>query len=67
MKRLMCRIKSRHGNKLNQTFQWYSGYQALNIAPSQVFTAAEFPIRQAAVAISISGLEELQNSFRWEF
>ena len=46
----------------NQTFQWYSGYQTLNIAPSQVFTAAEFPIRQAAVAVSISGLEELQNS-----
>jgi hypothetical protein len=46
----------------NQTFQWYSGYQVLNIAPSQTFTAAEFPIRQSAVAVSISGLEELQNS-----
>ncbi len=46
----------------NQTFVWYSGYQTLNIAPSQVFTAAEFPIRQAALAISISGLEEIQNS-----
>lgn len=46
----------------NQTYQWYSGYQTLNIAPSQVFSAAEYPIRQAAVAVSISGLEELQNS-----
>jgi hypothetical protein len=46
----------------NQTFQWYSGYQTLNVAPSQVFTSAEFPIRQAALAISISGLEEVQNS-----
>jgi len=46
----------------NSTFAWYSGYQTLNINPSQVFTAAEFPIRQAALAISISGLEELQNS-----
>jgi hypothetical protein len=46
----------------NQTFQWYSGYQSLNISPSQVFTAAEYPIRQGAVAVSISGLEELQNS-----
>ena len=46
----------------NQTFLWYSGYQTLNINPSQVMTAAEFPIRQAALAISISGLEELQNS-----
>lgn len=46
----------------NQTFQWYSGYQTLNVSPSQVFTAAEYPIRQAAVAVSISGLEDLQNS-----
>src|SRR5215467_5555284 len=46
----------------NQTFQWYSGYQVLNIAPSQTFSAAEYPIRQSAVAVSISGLEELQNS-----
>ena len=46
----------------NSTFTWYSGYQTININPSQVFTAAEFPIRQAALAISISGLEEIQNS-----
>ena len=46
----------------NTTFTWYSGYQTVNINPSQVFTAAEFPIRQAALAVSISGLEELQNS-----
>lgn len=46
----------------NQTFQWYSGYQVLNIAPSTVITAAEYPIRQSAIAVSISGLEELQNS-----
>lgn len=46
----------------NTTFVWYSGYQTININPSQVFSAAEYPIRQAALAISISGLEELQNS-----
>src|SRR5258707_1594537 len=46
----------------NQTFQWYGGYQTLNVAPSQTFSSAEFPIRQSAVAISISGLEEIQNS-----
>lgn len=34
----------------------------MNISPSQVITAAEYPIRQAAVAVSISGLEQLQNS-----
>ena len=32
------------------------------MSPSQTFTAAEYPIRQAAIAVSISGLEELQNS-----
>lgn len=46
----------------NGTFKRYSGYEVLNIAPSDVITAAEFPIRQAAVAVSISGLEMLQNS-----
>lgn len=47
---------------MNQTYKRYSGYEPLNIAPSDVFTAAEFPIRQAAVAVSISGLEMLQNA-----
>lgn len=46
----------------NQSFVWYSGYQPLNINPSQVMTSAYFPIRQAAIAVSISGLEQLQNS-----
>ena len=47
---------------LNGTANWYSGYEVLNIAPQSVFSAAEFYIRQAAVAVSISGLEELQNA-----
>lgn len=46
----------------NSTFKRYSGYELLNIAPSDVFTAAEFNYAQAAVAVSISGLEELQNA-----
>lgn len=46
----------------NGTFQRYSGYETLNIAPSDVFTAAEFDWKQYAVAVSISGLEEVQNS-----
>ncbi len=46
----------------NGTFQWYSGYDQLNVAPSDVITAAEFNYAQAAVAVSMSGLEELQNS-----
>ena len=46
----------------NGTFKRYSGYEMLNITPSDVFTAAEYNYAQAAVAISISGLEEIQNS-----
>jgi hypothetical protein len=46
----------------NGTFKRYSGYDVLNITPSDVFTAAQYPIAQAAVAVSISGLEMLQNA-----
>lgn len=46
----------------NGTFKRYSGYETLNINPSDVLTAAEFNYAQAAVAVSISGLEQLQNS-----
>ncbi len=46
----------------NGTFKRYSGYETLNISPSDVFTAAEYNYAQAAVAVSISGLEQLQNS-----
>ena len=46
----------------NSTFKRYSGYDLLNIQPSDVMTAAEYDYKQAAVAVSISGLEELQNS-----
>jgi hypothetical protein len=46
----------------NGTYKRYSGYDILNITPSDVFTAAQFSIAQAAVAVSISGLEMLQNS-----
>jgi hypothetical protein len=46
----------------NDTFGWYSGYDALDISPQEVFTAAEYDWKQCAVSISISGLEELMNS-----
>lgn len=46
----------------NGTYKRYSGYEALNISPSDVFTGAEFNYAQAAVAVSISGLEQIQNS-----
>lgn len=46
----------------NGTFKRYAGYDLLNIAPSDVMTAAEFDWKQAVAAISISGLEQRQNS-----
>lgn len=46
----------------NGTYKRYSGYESLNISPSDVFTGAEYNYAQAAVAVSISGLEMLQNS-----
>ncbi len=47
----------------NATFSYYSGYETLNISPSDVFSAAEYDWRQAAVNVSWSGLENrIQNS-----
>lgn len=46
----------------NTTYKRYSGYEILDVSQSRVHDAAEFAIKQAAVAITISGLEELQNA-----
>jgi len=46
----------------NGSYKRYSGYDVLDISPQDVFTAAEFDIKQVAVSVSISGLEELLNS-----
>lgn len=47
----------------NATFMYYSGYQVLNISPSDTFTSADFDWKQAAVAVTISGLEgSVQNT-----
>lgn len=46
----------------NGSFMWYSGYDPLDISAQDVISAAEFDWKQAAVAVTISGLEQLQNS-----
>ena len=46
----------------NTTFKRYSGYETLDITPQDVISAAEFDWKQCAVVVSISGLEQLQNS-----
>jgi hypothetical protein len=46
----------------NTNAGFYSGYDILPVGVSDVISAAEFPICQAAVPVVISGLEMLQNS-----
>lgn len=46
----------------NATAMMYSGYQTLDITPTKVIDAATFDFKQAAVGITISGLEMLKNS-----
>lgn len=40
----------------------YSGYDTIDITPNSPISAAQFDIKQYAAAVSISGLEMLQNS-----
>ena len=46
----------------NATAKWYSGYEALDVSPSEIFTAAEFNYKQLNGNVVISGLEQVQNS-----
>lgn len=45
----------------NQTVTRFSGYDTVDVSPSDVFTKARFAPKQASVAVSFSVLEELQN------
>lgn len=40
----------------------YSGYESINITPDSPISSAQFPIKQYADAVTMSGLEQLQNS-----
>ncbi|RLD04873.1 MAG: phage major capsid protein [Chloroflexota bacterium] len=48
----------------NSNAGWYSGYDILPVGVSDVISAAEYTIKQAAVPVIISGLEQLQNAGR---
>lgn len=41
---------------------WYGGFDAINYAPKQLFTAAEFGLKLCAVPVAISGEDLLKNS-----
>jgi hypothetical protein len=46
----------------NSNGQWYSGYDTLSVSAVDVLTSAEFNWKQYAVAVTMSGLEEMQNN-----
>ncbi len=46
----------------NTNTQWFSGYDVLNTAAQDVITSAQFNIKQASTAVTMSGLEMLQNA-----
>lgn len=41
---------------------WYSGYDTISYQPKELFTAAEYAIKLAAVPVAISGEDLLKNS-----
>lgn len=74
---LLMRLKERGNNRpftggrtLNEEIAfsgpgnagWYSGYDTLDISQDDMITVAEFNIKQIACAVSMSGLEMLQNA-----
>ncbi len=46
----------------NTTYKSYSGFEQLDVSPTEVFSVFEFSIKQAAASFSISGLQSLQVS-----
>jgi hypothetical protein len=46
----------------NGTGRWYNGYETLDVAASDVLTSASFDWKQLNCNVTISGLEEIQNS-----
>jgi hypothetical protein len=46
----------------NSNGGWYSGYDLLPVAASDVISAAEYTIKQLACPVTMSGLEGLQNA-----
>lgn len=50
-------------NATNSTFQYYSGYDVLTpVHGEEIITAAEFPWKQAAIYVPMSGMEAAKNS-----
>ena len=46
----------------NSTVMFYSGAETFDVSPSETFSAAEFSYKQLVGSVTITGLEEIQNS-----
>jgi hypothetical protein len=46
----------------NANAGWYSGYDLLPVAAQDVISSAQFDFKQAAVPVTISGLDQLRNN-----
>ena len=46
----------------NGSVNFYTGYETLDVSPSDVLTSATFSYKQLAGNVTISGLEQIQNS-----
>ena len=46
----------------NATARYYSGAETLDVSPADVISASQWTIKQAAVSVTINGLEMLQNA-----
>lgn len=51
-----------YNDSLSTNASSYSGYDVINITPNSPISAAQFDVKQYAAAVTISGLEALQNS-----
>lgn len=45
----------------NGNAAWYSGFDTISITPQDVLTTASYQIKQCAVSVTVSGLQEAQN------
>lgn len=77
---LLNRLKSKGHNRLihggskvleeleygQGDMSWYSGYEAIEYTPKQLFTAAEYSLKLCAVPVAVSGEDMLKNSGKFQ-
>lgn len=51
----------------NQSFKWYNGFDTIDVQPQEIFSAAEYDLKMAAISVVVSGQEMLMNSGKEKF